>query len=275
MTPSLSAAPEFERPPVTRAVLSLIHEPLSDVAGAHMGAFWATLRDDYPSVVEFIADPAQIERFDDTATPELDVDVDYGEQRLAAPRVVLVGADRSIQLALQSDTFELSWHKDRSGSGAYPRFATLLDRFIANLESWRSFLGEHSIGSIHARQTSFNYLNEVARGDDWQTTEDLTKIFRMPAPREHAGKLEVFHYADHTRVTDDMGGQRRVHLNFFADPVEGESASAVLSITCRGPVTGPGDDIAGDLRTCHDHAFDAFVSATTPHAQQMWGRIES
>jgi uncharacterized protein (TIGR04255 family) len=233
------------------------------------------MRDDFPSVVEFIADPAQIERFDEATAPELDVDVDYGEQRMAAPRVVLVGSDRTIQLALQSDMIELSWHKERSGDTPYPRFAALLQKFMTNLGRWQEFLDAHDIGRIRPLQTSFNYLNEVARGGDWNTVEDLTKIFRMPAPREHDGELEIFHYADHTRVTDDSGARRRVHLRFAADPVEGMDASAVLSITCRGPVTGTGEDIARDLRACHDHAFDAFVSATTPHAQQMWGRIES
>jgi hypothetical protein len=60
----VTESPSYLRPPVVETILGVQFKPLRGLQNAHLGAFWKTLGDEWPTVADAPPLEPQFERFD-------------------------------------------------------------------------------------------------------------------------------------------------------------------------------------------------------------------
>jgi hypothetical protein len=75
-------------------------------------------------------------------------------------------------LQLQNNRICYNWRK-LSGQGDYPKYETIWEPFITNVDKFKAFISENGIGELGITQYELTYFNHITKND---ITEDLSKI---------------------------------------------------------------------------------------------------
>jgi hypothetical protein len=174
--------PKFDAPPVVETVLSLQFPGLPGYSTAHAGWFWkeyletqaqepAHLR--WSQAVDALRLDDQSERFgaEDVWEPQIAMKVIPPSQ---SHRTQIIRSDGERMLQVQDTRFILNWKKQ---AGAYPSFEPLLREFRILLRAFESFSLEVFTGIPNYNQWEIVYVDQLKKGDMWESARDWGRIF--------------------------------------------------------------------------------------------------
>ncbi len=265
-----SDLPDFANPPVVETVLSVQFEPLSQLRAAHLGLFWAQIRDRYPKTEDRLPLEPVIERFPEPARGHVTFQFPIPEVP-PVPRIWLTHLNETELIQLQADRFVKNWR--RSGHGdAYPRYERVREGFDEAFREFEAFVTREDLGSIEVNQCEVTYVNHIVAGELWNSHGDLAKVFTLwrDAPASPPGKPEDAAFRARFPIGDGSGNPvGRLHIDVqaaFRNP-DGKPMF-VLNLTARGYM-GHSTDFF-DLG--RDWIVRSFAEITTKEMHRIWER---
>src|SRR5690606_10320273 len=195
------------------------------------------------------------------------------------PRIQMHSDDSEWLLQIQSDRLVVNWRKK---SGAYPRFREALDRFIAEMNDWSSYLEGLEIKVDWTGPWDLTYVNQIADKELCENPQEWLNL--LPGVwsgaltsesdsnlRGHSGRLVW----DHPKLPD------RLYVD--TQPMRGRGSadcSLGIQLSARGLINGSkSSDAQSAEQTIREHfeighqmivhRFDTMISET---AKRHWGR---
>jgi uncharacterized protein (TIGR04255 family) len=267
-----SPLPEFDNPPVSEVAISVEFDTLEGWRSPHGGLYWGRIQTDYPHTEGQPPLPSQIEMFGDEFL------------QMPMPRVELLNPDimrfwflaepptRLIQV--QRDRFIINWRKVR-GDEEYPRYeAEMRPRFEREWVQFQDFVREQSVGSINVQQCEVTYVNDILRGEGWNSVSDSLALFSpwwgsgsehfLPTP-------ETLIISGSFRIPDDRG-----RLHFATQHVRrqiDQREAIQLRLTARGrPDSSDNPSVLRWMDLGREWIVRGFTDLTSPHAHALWKR---
>ncbi len=268
----MNEAISFRHPPVVETVLGIQFKRLPNLTNGHLGAFWGTLRPDWPTVADAPPLDDQEEWFGGR--------IPWGGLRLKLsqdPSVRLQIRSQQQDRMIQVQNCRLDYNWLRQDGGEYPRYCVVKPEFDRVLASFQGFLEGQGLGPLAAKQWEITYVNHLPRGTVWDSPADWGKVFRsLPGPvgPVEGLVLEALGGTWHFEITPRRG---RLHVEIqhgFSGSPEGPEI-LVMKLTARGPVpesVTPQQGIDAGLNLGHDRIVSAFRELTSPEAQAYWNR---
>lgn len=269
--------PKFDAPPVVETALSVQFANLPGYSTAHTGWFWKEYLEkleEQPSrrwsqAVDAPRLEDQFERFgaEDIWVPQFAMKV-LPPSQSQRTQIIRSNGERMIQV--QDSRFILNWKKQ---AGAYPSFEPLLQEFGTMLHAFETFSVEAGFGTLRYNQWEIAYVDQLKKGDMWESARDWSKIFpglSMPPVRVN----QLLSTGDETMSADwrfslaDRRGRMYIALRQLRIPPSNEE---VLNVTFvgRGPVTASQTWEQG-FEIGHEALNETFLAITSPEAQERW-----
>ncbi|WP_119418875.1 TIGR04255 family protein [Desertibaculum subflavum] len=265
--------PQFDRPPVTEVAISVAFARLPRWRNPHAGLFWSRVADEYPDTETKPPIENIMERFGDDmwfreAGPRSEP-TDSDESRawfLARPDNYLI--------QVQSDRFVVNWRK-RNPQNVYPRYtAEMRPRFLREWGRFKGFVAEQGLGALDLQQCEVTYVNDILRGDGWNTFAESLSLFSpwwgsgtdnfLPLP----GSLSLNGWFE---IPEQRGRLRFTarHVRRGSDQQE----IVQLQLVARGkPQTNDDDGMMQFLDLGREWIVRGFADLTSTTAHQHWGR---
>jgi uncharacterized protein (TIGR04255 family) len=246
---------KFDNPPVVEVVCGVRFDGGGKIKVAHLGAFWAILKDAYPVAEEAVP----IIRGQLEPPPDM------------APRVWLIASDGSGLIQLQKDWFLLNWKKSKD-SQSYPSYEIVKSEFDKRFAEFLRFLASERI-DISYREFELTYVNHIANangltevGEGALLVDHLFSVEDrfLPAPAEINWKTSYPLPKNYGRlnITAQTGvltstGERLVRLDLQAVGLPGDSPQTLM----------------GDwFELAHEWITRGFADVTAPSLHAIWGR---
>jgi uncharacterized protein (TIGR04255 family) len=269
--------PKFDSPPVVETALSVQFARLPGYSTAHAGWFWKEYLEklgDGPSqqwskAAETVRLEDQFERFgvDEVWLPPFKF-----VSGIQPQRVQIIRSDGERLIQVQDSRFVLNWKKQAS---AYPSYETILAEFRTMLHAFETFAHEAGFGKLEYNQWEITYVDQIKKGDMWESARDWVKIF--PGFSMATVNPQLVTTGDETLSADwrfSLAGQRgRVYVSVRQMRPQPQSSDEFLNVTftARGPVNESQTWQKG-LDLGHEAITDIFLAMTSPEAQQHWRR---
>ena len=259
----VSFLPSYRTPPINEVVCGVRFEPLEGFTIPHFGVFWSLVRDRYPIAQHAppLAAPGGKPQYFDPAS------------QLPLPRVWLIAAADNQVLQIFPDGFFFNW---RQRGDVYPRYSRVIENFEVALKSFEDYLSTEKLGPLRFIEWELTYINNVPKGEAWETPADFGKLFTefvwhsrggrfLPSPRSLAWQCTFPLPEKQGNLTCNLSmGRRRddnVEILVFQLSSKGMGADS----THKG--IRPWVDLA------HEWIVRAFEDLTTTDAQvSLWGR---
>jgi uncharacterized protein (TIGR04255 family) len=265
----------FQRPPVVETVLGVQFEALPNLRNAHLGAFWKRLGPEWPTTIDCVPLPPQVERFEETeewAFPGLQLA--FGS---AIPiRMQIRNKDESRMVQVQNGRLHYNWLAQPGAE--YPRYKKVRPEFDRILGEFQRFLADEKLGEIRFNQWEVVYLNQIPRGTVWNEPGDWAKLFRSLSLMRSdltSARLEAFAGEWHYEIPPQLG---RLHVQVQHGRQATPTGEPVLrlTLTARGPLSSgdkPYGNLDSGLNRGHAVIVQAFQELTSDAAHEYWGLI--
>ena len=262
------ALPEFGQPPLTEVVCGLQFQALA-LRTVHLGDFWQTMRDRYPS----FEDHAPLANIFDDSDRGVRVEQDYFLDMPPLRRVFFVDETKNFLLQLGASRFLANWRK-LNDSDAYPRFDATYVRLREGWDKFREYSSRSELGAIRLNQYELTYINHIP--DEMSGSDHANELFtfvRWP-------QLSVDVFEPNLRGTQlrfqipfkKARGSLSVALQRGERVPDGRHVF-ILELTARGSAAEDGADRDGWFAFAHEAIVQTFASLTTTKAHEHWGRI--
>ena len=166
---------DFEKPPVDEVVLSVVFRTLNGLLAPHLGEIWQEFKQDgfvhlveqppIPSAVEQFPNPIQEAQLHISNVPDL-------------ARIWFISADDSEIIQVQRDRFTFNWRKSEEQQ-QYPGFSSIFERFEEFYNRFGLIIKDLQIGSVNPLQYELTYIDQLFRGDGWDTLDDIEQVYTM------------------------------------------------------------------------------------------------
>ncbi len=170
--------PHYEKPPVSEVACGVTFEPLKQFLVAHVGLYWARIRDTYPECEHAVP----------LATPDAPGGWMDGTTGLPLPRQWFISADKQGLIQLQGNCFYFNWRRF-GDNDVYPRFSSVIATFKKQLEMFQTFLNENELTAPAITGCELTYVNHIPQADGWESVADLSKVFRDFCWNERKGRF--------------------------------------------------------------------------------------
>jgi len=154
--------PSYKKPPINEVVCGFRYKPLGEFKIPHIGLLWEKFRNDYPGLEHAIpiATDANILVDASTGAP--------------IPRVWFISSEGSQLVQFQADRYYFNW---RQRGDVYPRYSTIIRKFERAKTVLDEFVEELHLGAIEPIEYELTYINQIPKGQGWETADDLPKVF--------------------------------------------------------------------------------------------------
>lgn len=264
--PRPSDLPDYESPPVNEVVVGIQFDRAS-LTGAHIGAYWPTIRDRFPKVSEQIALDPRIENFGDPSS----LPSPFGFA-LARPesRFWFTTRDEAELLQLQPDRCLFNWRSVENGP-PYPHFEEIQKRFWEELDEWRQFATEQSI-QLRTNQWEVSYVNKIEAAQPSTYLEDAFSFFGSGLSDGLGGAPESAHFScQRVLMTETNQPWARGFVVVRAGLNAQRESQVHLELTVRGP--GSEDVRIQELQLkAREWIVRGFDALTSKQMHKQWGR---
>ncbi|WP_174874895.1 TIGR04255 family protein [Vogesella oryzae] len=262
---------KFENPPIVEVVCGVLFSSQSTIQTAHIGAFWESVRNDFPITED--------------APPLLPVLEESGPVTVASfelselpplRRTWMASEDGRTLIQVQQDRFLFNW-KRISDDDAYPSYQVVIKRFEDCLARFVEFCSSVGVGSLAYRQYELTYVNHIGQGNGLDRV-GLDALFV-----DHIRKVEVDRFLPPpdaigwTSVYSFPNDQGRLHVAMQSAQSQQPSMEKIirLDLTARG-ISSDTTELG---RSCwfnmaHDWITRGFADITNPilHDDHGWRR---
>ena len=282
-TPEVSTLPSYGRPPVVEVAISARFSTDSTINPGHLGAFWSTVKDRFPTVAS--TQPIA-SRKDEAAARWTPPSIQFALTNRPDCRLQMTQADDDAWMwQVQSDRLVVNWR--RRPDSEYPRYSRTLEEFRQAWQSWTGFLDEIGIEGPVPLSWEITYVNEIPAGpnelwtspSEWPTI--LPGLFGGPFQAEAGLALAGLHGE---WVWDYAEPQARLVVN-PAPATRNDQHLLMLTLTARGPVdqADPAEDSITSsseslsayekgLNLGHRLIVNTFDTLGSENAKQHWER---
>lgn len=175
MTTNLEGTlPQYESPPVTEVVCSVLFTPLEELLTPHIGLLWHEFQPDYPYCDDVAPLAPAIEVFGDEPTDER-FNLEFTDIP-PLPRVWFINNESNGIIQVQRDRFIHNWRKTKP-EDSYLRYGEIIKMFEKHLSTFEAYLETSEIGTLEFLQYELSYVNEIPQGTGWTTLDDVGNIF--------------------------------------------------------------------------------------------------
>lgn len=265
--------PDFNSPPIDEVVVGVQFESIEDFAGAHVGLFWNSIREEFPAVENQPWMNTPIESFDEDVPPQPQPIVLTGATQ---SRTWLTSADETYLIQVQDNCFFLNWR--RRNEADYPHFDEVLLRFENFWSAFRSILNSSGLSDPVLKQVEISYFN-------WIVGMEPHEFFR-PSDGMRLGIAGVSDYPDNQAVngrytvTDsDSSPVGRLHVacnSAYRPEPSGLARGTQVGFTFRSPTSASDEDgiVRARALLARDIIVKSFTGLTTVDAHEEWGRFQ-
>lgn len=258
------ALPSYRKPPVNEVVCGMRFQSPDKLRIPHIGLLWNKFRSRYPNIQH--ASPIA------SVIGELVIDQTTGSP---LPRVWFINDSEDQLVQFQVDRFYFNWRRRQN---EYPRYSHVIENFESTYDIIVNFFNEFNLGELNPVEYELSYINHMPKGQEWNTVDDLPKIFPDFIWRQTKGRF----LPNPGKVAWQTGfpiqaknGLLTVSLK-QAIRTEDKVPLFVLELTARG--IGESTD-KKDFRKWFDVAHEwivrGFTDITTPEVQKVWEREEN
>jgi uncharacterized protein (TIGR04255 family) len=185
-------------------------------------------------------------------------------------RSQFIRSDGERMIQVQDSRFILNWKKQAS---AYPSYDSLLPEFRTMLHAFEAFSVEAGFGTPQYNQWEITYVDQIKKGEMWQSANDWIKIF--PGLSAPFARTKLLAAGDEAMSGDwrfSLADQRgRLYISARQVRLQPGAGDEFLNLTFtgRGPVSASrtwqqGFDIG------HEALSETFLAITSEEAQQQW-----
>lgn len=268
--------PDFKKPPINEAVLSIQFAPLVGLKSAYIGLFWERIRKEFPNVSEQGAIPPVFETFGGikAAEPPFRFETFMSPP---LPRYWFENPANGDLLQVQQDRIVRNWRQGSDNGRAYPRYETIRHAFENNVGQFGTWLSEWDLGSLVVNQCEVTYINLIRLPDSSNPHQQLERISSLWTGRFEDGVKRtientnvqltcVFHH-DGKPAGRIYASFQSVFMQATLDPV------VKLEITARGkPSSSDVKDAFTYLDIIRQQVVETFAAVTTAEMHEFWER---
>src|SRR5262249_38388671 len=158
--PGMAKRLQFHRPPASEVYCGVLFGALPQLTAAHVGLYWATVRDRFPRVETRPPLPPLIEQF---GGPPVTMSLSFEVMDVPpTPRVWLFTENQVNLVQIQSDRFLYNWRKGDDDNATYPSYDTVIVEYEREFDAFRSFLSKKQLGELQLRQFEVSYVDQVS-----------------------------------------------------------------------------------------------------------------
>ena len=269
MAQGASPLPEFANPPISEVALSVEFTAIDEWRPAHAGLYWAQIKSEYPLTEAQPPLASQIERFGERLPQVPAVIFDMADPN--AIRSWFLSDDRTKLIQVQRDRFVVNWRK-MTGTEVYPRYEREMPpRFEREWRRFEKFLQEESLGSLRARQCEITYVNDIPRGEGWNTPAESLSLFSPWWGDVSVGFLktpELVNVAGSFRMPGEAGRLHFATQNVIRNRDQLEAVQ--LRLTARGlPDSQDLDGVLAWMDLGREWIVRGFADITSPSAHAL------
>lgn len=253
---------DFQRPPVAETALGVVFAPLAGWSVLHFGLLWERFRELYPETeIKTAGGPGEV-RF--TATEGID---------FSALPIKAMFIDRSGNqlVQIQRNAFIRNWRQTEQ-SVEYEHYENVRPLFQRDWKTFCGFLDSEELGQVEVVQCEVTYINHLVRGKEWQTFDDVSRIFRIWAGA-NVDSLSASQMVSFVTVFElpEKAGTLQVVLQ---PGLRKRDAKEIIqfSLTATGkPADSSSAEILKWLDLGHVAVVSSFRDLTTPEMHGHWG----
>ena len=248
---------KFKKPPLIEVVFGMEIE-LPELSLVHVGLYWQTIKDKFPTPVETFGELALTD--EDSCVSNF-------------PAVWYLSSEKNRLIRLTQDYFSYHW---RTVGKDYLHFDKLFDEYLKqwhNLQSWWQSI---STESIKIKGYNLQYINLIDENSGWKKPEDNRKVFcfsdgtiktSLSLPKFYSSKLGF-------DLPDELG-----NLIVSLEPHKLEKSDneikdiIIFDLSASGIAT---EEYSKEdwFISSHNAIIKLFLELTTAEAQSLWGRID-
>jgi uncharacterized protein (TIGR04255 family) len=246
---------QFKRPPVVEVVCGVRFHTGGKMKVAHLGAFWATLKDTYPVAEE--------------AAPIMRAPID--PQPDMAPRTWLITGDGSELIQLQKDWFLLNWKK-ANDSQPYPSYQIVKSAFDRRFGEFLHFLASERI-DISYKEFELTYVNHISNANGLGEVGEVALLVDhlfSPKDRFLPAPLQI-NWKTSYPLPNDYG---RLNVSAQTGVVTSTGERLIrLDLQALGLPSDPPESQMDDwFELAHEWITRGFADITAPKLHEIWGR---
>lgn len=280
MANSERSLPEFSKPPLVEAVLTVQFEKIEGFRTVHAGLFWERLRSALPDF-EHVEEHPPVEQAIEVPGPGGSRPPGVRVEVLdtpGLPRLFFLNHEKTQLIQLQPDRLSHNWRKTGE-EDQYPRYERIRPSFVQELELFERFLADEKLGVLTPAQAEISYINHITPLESSETGISPHGILRIwPDYRGAAGSALEDASMNLRHEIRDAKGQFEGRLLVSIKPAIRRSDKRrllVLELVARGRPLGEG--ISGAMAFIdrgRELLCRAFEELTTPEMQTHWGKID-
>lgn len=265
--------PEFDRPPVVEVAISVQFDELAKFQPAYYGMLWERFRQQYPETDHQPPLGSVIELFDAKGVPHASLSVEPG---MPAGRCWFLSADKLQLIQVQPDRFVVNWRK-LDTDAIYPRYESLRDRFIRELEQFLDFVKQEHLGAFHPLQCELTYVNHLFIGQGWESRADLPNVLTIWSGRtsdDYLPRLEEARLNWQYRMEENEGPIGRLHVQ-LQPAIRTRDRLPLFALNLIGRGAPAADGLLGVVAftdRAHEWIVRGFTALTTDRMHKIWGR---
>lgn len=171
-------------------------------------------------------------------------------------------------LQVQDDAFAVNWRK-ASPDTPYPRYPSLREQFIAELEGYLAFLNEHGIPELPIAGCQVSYVN-ILEPRSGLTYADLGFVVPEPGP----GASEGVEMSSMSAMAAFRNSSSQLSYN-IAPALRIEDNATVTQFVLNSSarqVDASGRDLLDGIDGAHDLLIKVFERMTSENAKRTWGK---
>lgn len=267
VSPSPSALPHFDLPPVIEVVCGVQFEAPAGFGSVHFGRFHEMVRDEYPDVEELAP---LVEAFEGPLGVQA-----HGQITFELPplrRLFFKATNGNFLLQVQPTRFLTNWRRVRT-TDEYPRFSAAFERFTSGWNAFLGMLGKNGIAAPRINQYELTYINHLGQpGDTFPAA--FPKYLRFAPWGAGPDALLRDPKAGMFRLTYPLGsttGSLHVTVNHGVK-AENQQPVMVIDMTARGPAAPDGSDMKSWFDLGHEYIVRGFTETTSDEAHRSWRR---
>lgn len=261
--PDRQALPAYRRPPVNEVIFTL-RTRSAQMRIAHVGLFWARVRDRLPGVES----RPPIGNATDGSVPT------EGETGLPWVRTWLISEDQTRLVQVQQNRVVFNWrHRD---AGTYPRYEQVRAEAFGWFEEFERFHLDASLGPLQIDGAELSYINHLKPGLDFASQDDLGKTlpFMRASQPGYLGTLRPLAWLGQLQLPDDSG-ILRVQVG---QAVQRNTGTPVCTLELTAQAKPSNLDLVAVrswFEAAHIAIVRTFADITDQQVQvETWGRID-
>jgi uncharacterized protein (TIGR04255 family) len=261
---SLSDRIKFVDPPINELVVALYHLPILELKAQHVGLYWSSIRDRFPSCEQQpgVPSPTSPQPF-----------IEAPGEVFPLPRFRFSSNKHQTLIQIQRNAFMLNWRRT-DDTNDYPHYEAVVREFWQELERYAEFVRIDVGGKLDVVQAcELNYVNVVPQNELFAAPKDFGSILPLlSGVSDLVGDRRQLAFLNATisyRVTPNLVIDLTARLG---RRVEAGNLLLGFELKAHGAPTGLSIDGARVwYNSAHDATYELFLEATSKQAQEkLW-----